>query len=292
MKKFIIMVSFLFLILLPCVFLKKIHDVDRKYQNDINKLNGKIINLENESKECINNNYEEKISELESKIDSFKNNKSEKVKIFTPKENTKILDLENQLQDLKKELGQEKDNSIEDNKVYLVYFDADGKKIRYSDDYIPTAGFIHYSENLSIAVSNGKKYGDYFKKNTFPVVTSFQNEQKITLVFDGWYTEKNGKGIKIDKNTIINLNDNITLYANFKEAVLFKYSCKNTNACTSGSIYLIKGKKIMDVISNFDISGFKFDGIYNDENLSEKFDENYEIQGNENFIVNHIEINS
>ena len=79
---------------------------------------------------------------------------------------------------------------------YRVVYEIDNDE-KICDCYNPDETFI---SSYTSSVINGARYG------YLPCAS------KEGFVFNGWYTERNGQGTKINETTVVNVTENVTLY--------------------------------------------------------------------------------
>lgn len=190
-----------------------------------------ITGCSTDTKSSLNNtNYEEKISKLEKRIEELEKNISDECKEISNEDENNIT---NRLDKLEEEIQRKQDktkvkdyskeiqtindklSNISTNDLHIVKF--------ISDSYIRVLDHRHDSTSLlttryhgmyTLIVKDGDKISNYlpyyyesFKENT---IVSSKNGFK----FEGWYTEKDGKGEKISLDSVV--NKNLDLYAYFE----------------------------------------------------------------------------
>lgn len=171
------------------------------------------------------------------------------------------------------------------NNIYTVTFDLDGGS-HFKVWNCNTRG-CQYSFQTSyyLIVKNGETYGD-----AATIKNYLAYGVRSDYIFDGWYTEKNGKGDRITPESAVNLSHNITLYANWLEKVNVSYKIIHENSndeSLENTLEFAKDSTILQLKEYFMESNglYKYDGIYKDINLSEKCDDNYILKENELYYV-------
>lgn len=149
----------------------------------------------------------------------------------------------------------EKDNSREKKTEITVTFDPDGGTV----------------DKETATVKTGEKYANLPK----PSKTGFE--------FKGWYTEKNGKGEKIDSSKVCNKTKNITLFAYWKKLTQ-KYKIEfNANGGDESfdPIEVDEGGNYKFPKIKPTRNGYEFDGWYTEAEGGKKISTGDSAKGNQ-----------
>ena len=185
-------------------------------------------------------------------------------------------------------------NNTDTSPLHLVRFNVgEDARVLVPTDVIPIGwvwSTLRYSKsyltnNYSLIVKNGETYGDAAE-----VKGQLGVGVKDGYFFDGWYTRINGQGDLITANTVVNLTSDIELYAKWANSVNFKIKVIGINENPELIDYSLKeGSTIADLKENY--QGFsstdlyQLDGIYKEEALTNKYNDNYVIKNGETYYI-------
>ena len=115
------------------------------------------------------------------------------------------------------------------------------------------------------------------------VIEMPKDPKKEGFVFDGWYTEEDGKGDKLTINTILDqpLSENVNLkvYANFLEVFEVTFKQKTENDEIEETVSVVEGEKVEEREVTYIPNDMLFGGWYLESN-NKKYDFNKGVTAN------------
>ena len=271
------------------------------YSEQISKLENQLNDLENKNtlleKKLLEydqkiNEYENKIIELDSKIDNISPNATyiNQTVVQQGYDETKFDNLNNDVEKLQQqnvELQNDLENKnfnneLSNNKMFnTIRFNAEGGLAYYSYNWYH--GFSDKSYSMSI--KDNERLGNILRSIPFC--------EKANYVFNGWYTEPNGKGEKIDMDSTFTNDTELYAYYIPEVKVTFKFPAIYGNDHTGDTFSINKGTKLnefkieerigWDIWNLYDIEGY-----YSDITFKNKLSSNYVFKDDETIYLNLI----
>ncbi len=263
-----------------------------KLENQLNELENKNILLEKKLLEYDQkiNEYENKIIELDSKIDNISPNETfiNQTVVQQGYDETKLDNLNNDVEKLQQqniELQNDLENKnfnneLNNNKMFNT--------IRFNTDegYI-VSWYYKYQDrqkSYSIFVKDNEKLGNVLKYMPYC--------EKINYVFNGWYTEPNGKGKKIDMDSTFTNDTELYAYYIPEVKVTFKFPAIYGNDHIGDTFSINKGTKLNEFKIEERMGSFwnlyDIEGYYSDSTFKNKLSNNYVFKDGETIYLNLI----
>ena len=167
-------------------------------------------------------------------------------------------------------------NTSIDEEIYYVRFNVNGgTTIR-----VPEPQYT-IKQNYGIIVKNGEKYGEGCTiKGRMPVAN------RNDYIFNGWNTKSDGSGETITADTIVNLHNNIELYATWKKAIKANYVIVYPDKDNYSSyLDVSEGEKVNYFNALLDGELYKSEGIYKDLALTVPYDSNDVITSTKTYYI-------
>ena len=263
-----------------------------KLENQLNDLENKNILLEKKLLEYDQkiNEYENKIIELDSKIDNISPNETfiNQTVVQQEYDETKLDNLNNDVEKLQQqniELQNDLENKnfnneLSNNKMFNT--------IRFNtDEGFIVSWYYKYQDrqkSYSIFVKDNEKLGNVLKYMPYC--------EKTNYVFNGWYTEPNGKGKKIDMDSTFTNDTELYAYYTPEIKVTFKFPPIYGNDLGENTILVKEGTMLNEFKIEEKLDGlwdcYDIEGYYSDVTLKNKLGNNYVFKDGETIYLNLI----